>query len=85
MQRSSELESELVMAPELFIALRRQLPRISRVEINVKQGRSNNELTRFRYDVVLYVGPGNPELDCQWIDWGEASLNLDSLREILRL
>ena len=32
------------------------LPRIGRVEIRPKRGPADNELTRFRYDVVLHVG-----------------------------
>ncbi|HVR09656.1 MAG TPA: amino acid adenylation domain-containing protein, partial [Thermoanaerobaculia bacterium] len=50
-------EEELLVAPELFTALARRLPAISRVEVWKKRGRAVNELTRFRYDVVLTVGP----------------------------
>jgi len=50
-------EEELLVAPELFAALALRLPAVSRVEVWKKRGRSVNELTRFRYDVVLTVGP----------------------------
>ncbi|HYG64881.1 MAG TPA: amino acid adenylation domain-containing protein [Thermoanaerobaculia bacterium] len=49
-------EEELVIHPAFFHALARRLPGISGVEVLVKLGRAHNELTRFRYDVVLYVG-----------------------------
>ncbi|MCA1566084.1 MAG: amino acid adenylation domain-containing protein [Acidobacteria bacterium] len=48
-------EKELTLDPALFFALSRHLPEISHVEILHKRGRYHNELTRFRYDVVLHV------------------------------
>ncbi|HEY3568483.1 MAG TPA: amino acid adenylation domain-containing protein [Thermoanaerobaculia bacterium] len=49
-------EEELVIDPELFLALARRLPAVRRVQARIKRGRHANELTRFRYDVVLHVG-----------------------------
>jgi hypothetical protein len=49
-------EDELVIHPAFFHALARRLPGIAGVEVLVKRGRTHNELTRFRYDVVLHVG-----------------------------
>ncbi|MFI0424909.1 amino acid adenylation domain-containing protein [Spongiactinospora sp. 9N601] len=49
-------ERELVIAPEFFSALRTEMPEISRVEVAVKRGDHHNELTRYRYDVVLRTG-----------------------------
>ncbi len=46
-------EAELVIDPGLFSALKRALPDLEAAEIRLKQGRDHNELTRFRYDVVL--------------------------------
>ena len=77
-------ESELLVAPEFFSTLARRIPAVSRVEINLKRGRTENELNRFRYDVVLYVGEEEvPRLECQWLDWTKQSLSLASLRERL--
>ncbi len=50
-------EEELVLDPDLFHALADVLP-VQRVEVLPKGGRYENELTRFRYDVVLHVGDG---------------------------
>jgi amino acid adenylation domain-containing protein len=78
-------EGELLVDPEFFISLRTKLPGISHVEIHLKRGRAHNELTRFRYDVVLHIAQkAVPELDCKWIDWGSESLNTDSIRQQLR-
>jgi amino acid adenylation domain-containing protein len=49
-------EEELVVDPALFLALARRLPAVRRVQVLMKRGRAANELTRFRYDVVLHVG-----------------------------
>jgi len=49
-------EEELAVDPRLFLALARRLPAVRGVEILVKRGSAHNELTRFRYDVVLRVG-----------------------------
>jgi thioesterase domain-containing protein/SAM-dependent methyltransferase/acyl carrier protein len=49
-------EKELIVDPEFFLAVQQRLPQIGSVDILLKRGRSNNELTRYRYDVVLHVG-----------------------------
>lgn len=49
-------EEELTVAPAFFHALRQHLPQITRVEVRLKPGRFHNEVTRFRYDVILEVG-----------------------------
>jgi len=53
------LENELVLAPSLFNRLCEVMPRITGVEITPKTGAFLNEMTLFRYDVVLTVG-GEP-------------------------
>ncbi|HTG35429.1 MAG TPA: amino acid adenylation domain-containing protein [Thermoanaerobaculia bacterium] len=54
-------EEELVVDPELFLALARRLPAVRRVQVLLKRGRHANELTRFRYDVILHVGGEDTE------------------------
>jgi amino acid adenylation domain-containing protein len=54
-------EEELVIDPAFFLALAKRLP-VSRVDLRVKRGRWHNELTRFRYDVVMHVGAPSPAL-----------------------
>ena len=77
-------EGELLVDPEFFLALQQQLPRINRVEIQLKRGEAHNELTCFRYDVVLHVGAAAHEpIECPWLDWRTEGGNLGALREIL--
>lgn len=47
-------ERELVLAPEFFS--RAELTGVSRVEVLLRDGNHNNEMTRYRYDVILHVG-----------------------------
>src|SRR5258708_25834893 len=51
-------ERELALDPAFFRALAAVVPRISRVETCPRRGRCDNEMTRYRYDVVLRLGPG---------------------------
>jgi hypothetical protein len=49
-----------VIDPALFEAVTREWPQIRGAEVQLKQGSHHNELTRFRYDVLLAVGPTGP-------------------------
>jgi amino acid adenylation domain-containing protein len=49
-------EEELVLDPALFFALAKRWPQVGRVDLRIKWGAFHNELTRFRYDVVLHTG-----------------------------
>lgn len=48
-------ETELVIDPDFFRALKHRFPQISGVEIQLLRGKFNNELTQFRYNVVLHL------------------------------
>ncbi len=52
-------ESELVLSEGFFRTLAVDIPRLGKVSIQLKRGRARNELTRFRYDAILEVGPGS--------------------------
>jgi amino acid adenylation domain-containing protein len=49
-------EEELILDPAFFAVLKEHLPRISHVEILPKRARLQNEMTRFRYQVIIHVG-----------------------------
>ncbi len=67
--RALQQDKELVIDPEFFWALKQSLPRISAVEVQIKRGRADNELTRYRYDVTLHVGQHNEPAPRQWVQW----------------
>lgn len=54
-RQAVEHEKQLVTSPEFFRLLPRRFPRITKVEVLIKRGRFENELTTFRYDVFLHV------------------------------
>src|SRR5262249_24642187 len=64
-------ESELLINPAWFYMLKERCARISQVQILPKEARYQNEMSAYRYDVVLLVGgeatlePRVPWLDCQ--------------------
>jgi SAM-dependent methyltransferase len=53
-------ERELLLAPAFFAAFGAAEPDVAGVEVQLKRGRARNELTRFRYDVVLTLAGGEP-------------------------
>jgi natural product biosynthesis luciferase-like monooxygenase protein len=52
-ERRRRRDGELVIDPELFHALGVELADLDNVDIQLKRGRHGNEMSRFRYDVVL--------------------------------
>lgn len=73
-------ERELALDPAFFHALAGVVPRISRVEARPKRGRFDNEMTRYRYDVVLSIGPvRDVEAPPVSLDWQRERLTLESL------
>ena len=71
-------EEELVLDPDFFWSLRQRIPRLTHVEVRPKRGASKNELTRFRYDVLLHLdAPPQPAPD---VVWGPGTLSLLELR-----
>ncbi len=70
-RRQIELDHELVVAPAFFHALKQRFPRISGVQIEHKRGDYRNELSLYRYDVVLHVGEaGAGSTEAAWKTWG---------------
>lgn len=59
-------EIELVIDPDFFYSLRQHFPQISDVEIQLMRGREHNELTQFRYNVILYVGQEASSYNHPW-------------------
>src|SRR5262249_46685578 len=49
-ERRRRHDSELVIDPDFFHALRAELPDVADVSVELKRGRHANEMSRFRYD-----------------------------------
>jgi amino acid adenylation domain-containing protein len=75
---------DLLVDPAFFCALKDALPRITRAEILPKGGRSLNELTQFRYDVLLHIGPRPHGIEPErWSHWQRENLTVGGVREWL--
>jgi amino acid adenylation domain-containing protein len=80
--RKMAAEEELLVDPALFLALSSPGGPFTGAKICLRRGRHHNEMTRFRYDVILSTGPRAEETR-EWSDWGERQLTLDALRQML--
>ncbi|MDY6804445.1 MAG: amino acid adenylation domain-containing protein [Cyanobacteriota bacterium] len=78
-------EQRLIVDPEFFLALKQHLPQITHVEIQLKRGRYQNELTRFRYDVVLHLGKkaSTPTTAPVFLNWQQDNLSVAAVRQQL--
>ncbi|MET9826173.1 amino acid adenylation domain-containing protein, partial [Streptomyces sp. NPDC006349] len=52
------LEKELLVDPDFFTVLHHRVPELAGHSVQVKRGRAHNEMTRYRYDVVLRKAGG---------------------------
>ncbi len=50
-------EQELLLAPEFFAALPQHVPEVAAVDVQLKQMRAVNELSGYRYDVLVRKAP----------------------------
>src|SRR5262249_42142342 len=95
-QQHLQQEEELVITPAFFRHWAESCGQISRVEVRLKRGREHNELTQFRYSVVMHVGEAipaprsNPAEGCKTppyreevLNWSEQSMTLVRLAEKL--
>ena len=67
--RAIAQEKELLVDPQFFRDLPGSLPGISAVELQLKRGRAVNELTCYRYDVVLHTAKEVGSTVCEPLVW----------------
>ncbi len=84
-ERNIEMDSELVIDPMFFYALKKHFPRITHVDILNKKGKENNELTLFRYDAVLYIETEGQCHQETTYNWQKDSLDLQQVKNILEV
>ncbi|MEU7260450.1 non-ribosomal peptide synthase/polyketide synthase [Streptomyces rimosus] len=79
-------EEELLLAPDFFTTLAAGLPDAGGVDIRLKRGGSPNELSRYRYDVVITRAPAAPApvADLPVVTWQQVGAGLDGLAGPLR-
>ncbi|OBY78851.1 hypothetical protein BBG47_14435 [Paenibacillus sp. KS1] len=80
-------EKELLVHPNFFYALSKEIEGITHVEILPKRGKHHNELTKYRYDVILHVGKPitNVLPEISYIDKEKESLSTFDIIQKLQL
>ncbi|HEX8273629.1 MAG TPA: amino acid adenylation domain-containing protein [Longimicrobiaceae bacterium] len=81
-RRGMAEEQELLVDPAFFQALRGRIPRVGRVEVQAKRGGHDNEVSRFRYDVVLHLD-ADPAAAVEADTRGWGGEDVDALRAFL--
>ncbi len=78
-------EEELLIDHRFFQEIRKQIPRISAVDVQLKRGHFLNEMTCYRYDVVLYLDHDSFErtLEIDWVNWQLEKLDLTGIENFL--
>jgi amino acid adenylation domain-containing protein len=87
-------ETELVIEPDFFSALKHRFPQIDGVEIQLIRGTYHNELTNFRYNAILHIasetarpkswpkGEQGAEKRLDWLDENQ-NLTVTKVQQIL--
>lgn len=84
-QRQIFQETELVIDPAFFTAIKQRFPQINHVQIQLIGGKHHNELTEFRYNVILHISAetvnntGNDSV----LNWSEDNLTVSVVRQLL--
>ncbi len=75
-------ETELLLDPDFFVAVQAQIEDLVGVNIQLRRGWSQNELTRYRYDVILYKRGTKlySSADAPRLAWEQEIADLDTLR-----
>ncbi|WP_020387122.1 amino acid adenylation domain-containing protein [Kribbella catacumbae] len=77
-------EGELLLDPDFFPAAAREIPGVAAVDLQVKRAGYHNELSRYRYDVVLRTAAPAAEAPAQELVWGADLADLDALEAWLQ-
>ena len=89
-QQRLQDEEELLIDPAFFHALPAYLPQLTAVQVQVKRGWAHNELTRFRYQVVLRTDgkangvPPTTTPVYSAVDWQSGNDTVETLRQHLQ-
>ncbi|QSJ15011.1 amino acid adenylation domain-containing protein [Nostoc sp. UHCC 0702] len=78
-------ETELVIDPAFFTAIKQHFPQINDVQIQLLRGKHHNELTQFRYNVILTIEGEtvNNTEDYPVSNWSENNLTLSAVHQLL--
>ena len=75
-------EEELCFSPEYFHHLQTLYPEITHVEIKWKKGSYLNELTLYRYNVILHIGIHSDVMEPTWQSWTNENAHLSIINQL---
>jgi non-ribosomal peptide synthase protein (TIGR01720 family) len=83
--RSIGQQRELLVDPGYFTGLAAGRPEVGGVEVRPRPGPPDHPLSRFQYDVVLWLGvpPAAPAGGVRWYDWRQDVLSPDEIEWLL--
>jgi amino acid adenylation domain-containing protein len=83
--RAMAHEKELLIDPQLFRVLPQIVPGLNATYVQLKGGRAINELTRYRYDVVLHAGlrPTGAAAVYETLEWSTSIRSSCELQAVL--
>jgi SAM-dependent methyltransferase len=83
-ERRLRNEPELVPSPGYFLSLKQRFPKISRVEIYPRRGNRDNEMARFRFDAILWIGTESTRrVEISFLDPPAQGWNAQKIRSLL--
>ena len=89
-QRHQGQEKELLLSPDFFLSLAQQHDPIGHIQVQPKFGQAENELTKFRYDVILHVSHDAVlhskvalQSEIVWHDWHKLEPNPSAVERLL--
>ncbi|KIJ48314.1 hypothetical protein M422DRAFT_247635 [Sphaerobolus stellatus SS14] len=81
----AEYQAEFLVDPSFFLAFQQKHNSITYVEVRPKAMKTRNELSRYRYSVVLHINSKQRTLNVsRWINYSKEKLSPDALRSLLR-
>ncbi|MFC5833510.1 amino acid adenylation domain-containing protein [Nonomuraea insulae] len=78
-------ERELLLDPGFFATIRNHLAEVASVQVLLKPDGGHNELTGYRYDVIIRKGPEHPSPAPAALRWGDDVVSLTALDHRLGL
>jgi microcystin synthetase protein McyA len=76
-------ENELLLDPAFFAALPRTIERFGHVDVRLTRGLASNELTRYRYNVLLHLDRTSTDRPGQSLDWEAGNWTMTAVRDLL--
>lgn len=84
-QYHAAIDNELLISPDFFQAFKENNPEFTHIQVIPKLGSYQNELSAYRYDVVLHTSDDSVlNKDIDWIDWKTNSYSIEKLENQLR-